>query len=72
MWAGVTMTEGKPLTSESAVTIPVINAPLTVHSQFELVRREACTRGERETRLRSAACDESAGRRFRLLMRRGS
>jgi len=50
MWAGVTMTEGKPLTSEASVTIPVINAPLTVHSQFELVRREACMTGERETR----------------------
>ena len=48
MWAGVTMTEGKPLTSESSVIIPVINAPLTVHSQFELVRREACTSGARD------------------------
>jgi hypothetical protein len=48
MWAGVTMTEGKPLTSESSATIPVINAPLTVHSQFELVRREACVSGGRD------------------------
>lgn len=48
MWAGVTMTEGKPLTSESSVIIPVINAPLTVHSQFELVRREECVSGQRD------------------------
>ena len=48
MWAGVTMTEGKPLTTDSAVTIPVINAPLTVHSRFELVRREECASGERK------------------------
>lgn len=48
MWAGVTLTEGSPLTSDSTVTIPVINAPLTVHSQFELVRREECASGERE------------------------
>ncbi len=48
MWAGVRMTEGKPLTSDSSVTVPVINAPLTVHSQFELVRREECATGERQ------------------------
>ena len=48
MWAGVTLTEGKPLTSDSSVTIPVINAPLTVHSKFELVRREECASGERK------------------------
>jgi hypothetical protein len=48
MWAGVTMTEGKPLKSEASVTVPVINAPLTVHSVFELVRREPCASGERE------------------------
>ncbi len=42
------MTEGKPLTSDSSVTVPVINMPLTVHSQFELVRREECATGERQ------------------------
>lgn len=47
MWAGVTITEGKPLASEYSVTIPVINLPLTVQSRFELVRREACAKGER-------------------------
>jgi hypothetical protein len=48
MWAGVTMTQGKPLTSDSTVTVPIINAPLTVHSRFELIRREACASGERD------------------------
>ena len=48
MWAGVTMTEGKPLTSNASVTIPVINAPLTVHSTFELIRREECESGARK------------------------
>lgn len=48
MWAGVTMTEGKPLMSDATVTIPIIQAPLTVHSRFELVRREECASGERE------------------------
>jgi hypothetical protein len=48
MWAGITLTEGKPLLSDSTVTIPVINAPLTVHSIFELVRREECASGERK------------------------
>jgi hypothetical protein len=47
MWAGVTMTEGKPLASESSVTIPVVNVPLTVQSTFELVRREECATGQR-------------------------
>jgi hypothetical protein len=48
MWAGVTLTEGKPLISDSSVTIPVINAPVTMHSSFELVRREACVNGARK------------------------
>ncbi|MEJ0040159.1 MAG: hypothetical protein WDO68_29690 [Gammaproteobacteria bacterium] len=48
MWAGVTMTEGKPLSSDSSVTIPVINLPLAVHSKFELIRSEECARGERK------------------------
>ena len=48
MWAGVTLTEGKPLTSDASVTIPVVNAPLTVHSTFQLVRREACENGARK------------------------
>jgi hypothetical protein len=58
MWAGVRMTEGKPLTSDSSVTVPVINMPLTVHSQFELVRREECATGERQkacVRLRASS-----------------
>ena len=46
LWAGVSMTEGKPVISNSAVTIPVINMPLTMHSTFELVRPEECTNGE--------------------------
>jgi hypothetical protein len=48
MWAGVTLTEGKPLTSDASVTIPVVNLPLTVHSTFELVRQEACETGDRK------------------------
>jgi hypothetical protein len=48
MWAGITMTEGKPLASDSSVTIPVVDVPLTVQSTFELVRREACANGERQ------------------------
>ncbi len=48
MWAGVTMTQGKPLTSQSTDTVPIINLPLTVNSRFELVRREECVSGARE------------------------
>lgn len=48
MWAGVTLTEGKPLLSDSSVTVPLINAPLTVHSKFELVRREECVSGAKK------------------------
>jgi hypothetical protein len=58
MWAGVTMTEGKPLTCDATVTIPVINVPLTVHSTFQLVRREECETGARKkecVRLRAAS-----------------
>ena len=62
MWAGVTLTEGKPLNHDSTVTIPVINAPLTVHSKFELVRREECVSGERKkacVRLRASSRPDS-------------
>lgn len=48
MWAGVRMTEGKPLNSDATVTVPVINVPLTMHSTFELVRREACSEKDRK------------------------
>ncbi len=48
MWAGVTLTEGKPLLSDSSVTVPMINVPLTVHSKFELVRREECVNGAKK------------------------
>jgi hypothetical protein len=48
MWAGVTLTEGKPLASNASVTIPVVNLPLTVHSTFELVRQEVCESGDRK------------------------
>jgi hypothetical protein len=48
LWAGVTLTEGKPLTSSASVTIPVVDVPLTLHSTFELVRHEACQSGERK------------------------
>jgi hypothetical protein len=48
MWAGVTLTEGKPLLSDSSVTVPMINAPLTVHSKFELIRREECVSGAKK------------------------
>jgi hypothetical protein len=48
MWAGVTMTEGRPLISQQSVTIPLINLPLTVQSKFELVRAEECASGERK------------------------
>ncbi len=62
MWAGVRLTEGQPVTSESTVTIPVIDAPLTVHSQFELVRWEECASGERAkacVRLRATSQPDS-------------
>jgi len=48
MWAGVTMTEGKPLNNDATVTVPVINMPVTMHSTFELVRQEACSNGDRK------------------------
>jgi hypothetical protein len=48
MWAGVTMTEGRPLNSDATVMVPVINVPVTMHSTFELVRQEACSNGERK------------------------
>ncbi|MEJ1961202.1 MAG: hypothetical protein WDO56_06545 [Gammaproteobacteria bacterium] len=47
MWAGLELTEGKPLVSESTVTVPVVNLPVIQRSRFELVRREACGPGER-------------------------
>jgi hypothetical protein len=63
MWAGITMTEGKPLGSESSVIIPVVNVPLTVQSKFELVRREECATGERRkdcVRLRATSRPDPA------------
>lgn len=62
MWAGVTLTEGKPLTSNASVTIPVVDVPLTVHSTFELVRHEACENGARNRaciRLRATSRPEA-------------
>jgi hypothetical protein len=62
MWAGVTLTEGKPLLSDSTVTIPVIKAPLTVHSKFELIRREECVSGAKKkdcVRLRATSRPDS-------------
>jgi hypothetical protein len=48
IWAGVRMTEGKPLNSDAIVTIPVINVPVTMHSTFELVRPEVCSTKDRK------------------------
>jgi hypothetical protein len=48
MWAGLTMTEGKPLYSNSAVNVPIINAPVTFNAAFELVRKESCESGTRK------------------------
>jgi hypothetical protein len=47
LWAGLKLTEGQPLASESAVTVPVINSPLTLRTTFEIVRGEECAKGER-------------------------
>ena len=47
LWTGLKLTEGKPRLSDSAVMVPVINSPLTLHTTFEIVRREECAKGER-------------------------
>ena len=47
LWTGLRLTQGKPITSDSAVTVPIINSPLTLRTSFQMVRREECAKGER-------------------------
>lgn len=63
LWAGLRLTEGKPLVSESTAMVPVINLPMTQRSSFELVRREDCGEGERKrscVRLRATSRPDAA------------
>ena len=48
LWTGLQLTEGKPISSDSAVTVPIINSPLTLRTSFQMVGREACAKGERK------------------------
>jgi hypothetical protein len=48
MWAGLTMSEGQPLFSDSPVNVAVINLPVTFHANFVLIRHEACGKDDRK------------------------
>ena len=48
MWAGQEMREGQSITSDSSVTIPVLNAPVTLRTTSTFVRREACSTSDRK------------------------
>jgi hypothetical protein len=48
LWTGLRLTESKPIISESAVTVPVINSPLTIRTSFQMLGREECAKGERK------------------------
>ena len=63
IWTGLKLTEGQPIVSDSAVTVPIINSPLTLRSTFQLVGREACAKGERKSscvRLRATSHPDPA------------
>jgi hypothetical protein len=62
MWVGIEVQEGDFLMADTPVTIPFLNAPVTLRTSASLVRREECSKADRAmscVRLRASSTPDT-------------